>query len=356
MSNYTTDVFSDDAFSDIAMLTAINEVEHVPGRAGELVFATEGVGQGVAVLKVAIEIKGETLELIPTSQRSAPSPVQGRPDKASLIEFSIPQIKLEDTITAASLQNLREFGTANTPVSAAMALSRALQKLARRHDLTLEHHRLGALCGTITDADGSTLVDLFSAFGILNSDGFAAPESFNFDLDSTGTGFLDAIRIKCQAVTRSMHRLAKTTIPPEAMTWAFCGDEFFDKLVSHPSVKEVWDGLGSAEAITRRGGNYAFGAFEVGGIIFENYRGTDDGTTIAIADDECRFFLAGMPGLYAEYFAPADFMETVNTIGLPRYAKAAIDQQFQQFASIHTQQNPLPICLRPRTLMRGTVA
>ena len=39
------------------------------------------------------------------------------------------------------------------------------------------------------------------------------------------------------------------------------------------------------------------------------------------------FFPVGVPGLFRQYNAPADFVETANTIGLPRYAKQAVDQQ-----------------------------
>ena len=78
-----------------------------------------------------------------------------------------------------------------------------------RHDLTIEHHRLGAIKGVITDADGSPLTDLFSVFGILNSEGYALPETINFHLDTAGTGFADALRIKCQNVTRLMKTAAR---------------------------------------------------------------------------------------------------------------------------------------------------
>jgi hypothetical protein len=49
----------------------------------------------------------------------------------------------------------------------------------------------------------------------------------------------------------------------------------------------------------------------------------------------------------------ADFVETANTIGLPRYAKQAVDQQFARWVMLHVQSNPLPICTRPRVLIKG---
>jgi Phage major capsid protein E len=64
-------------------------------------------------------------------------------------------------------------------------------------------------------------------------------------------------------------------------------------------------------------------------------------------------FPVGVPGLFRQYNAPADFVETANTIGLPRYAKQAVDQQFARWVMLHVQSNPLPICTRPRVLIKG---
>lgn len=336
----------EDAFSVTTLTEAINEIDHIPGRAGELGFS--GISEGVPTTSVAIESLAESLSVIPTSLRGAPPPTE-TVDKRKLLYLAIPHIPLEDTIQADSVQNVRAFGT-NEPVPFEDVVNRQMGKMARRHDLTIESHRLGALCGVIKDADGSVLTDLFAEFEILNSDGLAAPEDFSFPLDDWAVIFANDIRVKCQAVQRFMRRKARTIIPSSAKVWAFCGDAFFDKLITHPSVRGVYDGYAAAKAAL--GDNYAFGVFEFGGIFFENYQGTDDGTTVAIASDECRFFFTGVPDIYAEYFAPANFAEAVNTIGLPRYAKLAFGK-FNRFVELHTQQNPLPICLRPQTLCRG---
>jgi hypothetical protein len=66
-----------------------------------------------------------------------------------------------------------------------------------------------------------------------------------------------------------------------------------------------------------------------------------------------RFFSVGVPGLFRQYNAPADFVETANTIGLLRYAKQAVDQQFARWVMLHVQSNPLPICTRARGLIKG---
>ena len=38
---------------------------------------------------------------------------------------------------------------------------------------------------------------------------------------------------------------------------------------------------------------------------------------------------------------------------LPRYGKQAADQQFARWVMLHVQSNPLPICTRPRVLIKG---
>ena len=353
------DIFNDDAFSLVSMVKAINEIDNIPGRAGELAFA--GVGEGVSTTTVAIESKSEELALIQTSPRGAPAP-QESDDKAKVFNLTIPQVKDESTIAASSIQNVREFGSTNQLRGAQSVVNGRMAKITRKLDLTLEHHRLGALKGIIRDADGSVLKNLYTDFGV------SAPTDFDWSLLSeygSDAAFEDSVRTKCHEVSRYMRRNAKMVIPSTARTWAFVGDNFMDKLVEHPSVKAVASGWSRAEQLL--GQNYADGVFYFGGIFFENYAGTDDVTgeevsdgdldgKVGIATDEARFFLTGVPGLYAEYFAPGDFFDTVNTIGLPRYARMAMDTQFQRWVKLHVQTNPLPLCLRPRTLVRGVSA
>lgn len=337
------DIFTDDAFSLVTLTAVINNQDFVPGRAGELAFA--GTAEGVNTTTVAIESIGGSLSLVQTSPRGGPAP-QEQQDKGTLRSLSIPQVKLEDTITAAQLQNTRQLGSNNTLRGARTVIDGQIRKMNQRFDLTLEHHRLGALKGIILDADGSTLMNLFTEFGV------SAPADVDFSdaFDSTSEGDLETLRGVAQRVTRTVKRNIKATWPGSARLHAFCGDNFFDGLIE--STKGIYDGWSAAER--RLGANYAHGVFEFAGILWENYQGTDDNTTVAINSNEAQFFVQGVPGLYAEYYAPGDFFESVNTIGLPRYAKIAQKDNFNRALGLHVQMNPLPLCLRPQTLVKGT--
>lgn len=336
------DIFNDDAFSLTSLTAMINEIDYVPGRAGELAFA--GVSEGINTYSAAIERVGTALSLVRTSARGGPAPKEND-DKGTLRSVTVPHIKLEATIQAASVQGVRELGSTDVVRSVQSVINSRMRKMTGRFDMTLEFHRLGALRGIIYDSDGTTvLTNLFDLFGI------AAPSDINFQL-TTGT---TDVRAKCAEVIRRMKRNIKLAWPGSAKVHAFCGDSFFDTLINHANVKAAYQNWNAAAAAL--GNSFVHDLFPFGGITFENYQGTDDNTTVAIATDECRFFVTGVPGLYEEYYAPADFMETVNTIGLPRYAKVAPDQRFNQYVELHTQMNPLPLCLRPQTLIKGTKA
>jgi hypothetical protein len=44
---------------------------------------------------------------------------------------------------------------------------------------------------------------------------------------------------------------------------------------------------------------------------------------------------------------------TRTSIRWPRSIQQAIDQQFARWVMLHVQSNPLPICTRPRVLIKG---
>ncbi|MEL6219460.1 MAG: major capsid protein [Pseudomonadota bacterium] len=343
------DIMSDDAFGAITLTNSFMERDHVPGRAGELVFA--GIGEGIDTDTVVIEVGTETLSVIPTRERGAPAQPETR-ERRKLHSMVVPHIPLDDRIKASEVRNVRQMGQTEAVQTVQQKLGMGLGKMGRRHDLTIENLRMGALLGRIPDADGTVLVNLFSTFGVTQ------PTAVSFELDVAAT----EIRGICQQVRRTMMKNAKTTIPASARIWAFAGDTFFDALIDHPNVKGVYDGY--AQAARRLGDDYTYDVFEFGGIFFENYRGTDnaDGSSntesgggVGIAPDECRFFWTGVPGLYGEYYSPGDFVDTVGSVGLPRYASVALDPLHGRFIDVHTEQNPLPICMRPKTLLRGTL-
>lgn len=338
----TLDIFNSDAFGLVSMTAAINKMDFVPGRAGDLVFA--GIGEGITTTTAMMEEYAETLSLLSTKPRGAPA-AQNAAIKRVVRSVPVPHIPEDDTITAAEVQNVRAFGSDSELQGVQAVVNQRLSRMTKKMDLTLENLRLGALKGVVKDADGSTLVSMFTLFNV------SQQGDINF---ATGTDATD-IRGKCASVIRAIKREVKAPWPNGARVHALCSDGFFDALLKHPNVKGVYDGYAAAER--RLGESYVHGIFEFGGIFFENYQGTDDNSTVTIASNEYIAFPVGVPGVFAEYYAPGDFMETVNTVGLPRYAKLVPDPSgLNRSVIIHGQMNPLPVCLRPRVLIKGSTS
>ena len=333
----TLDIFNNDAFSVVSLTDAINKLPYVPGQAGRLGLFEES---GVSTTTIMLEEIDGSLSLIPTTPRGAPA-VQNKVNKRKARSLAVPHLTLEDTILADEVQNRNSFGQPDALASVQTVVSNRLRDMTKWHDITLEHLRIGAIKGQILDADGSTvLYDLFSEFGV------SQQSEIDFDLDNASPAS-GAVKKKCHDITRKIaDELGGASFN---YIHAFCSATFFDDLTTHPEVVESYRRY-QESSFLRTG--QARKAVEYAGIVFEEYYGGNSGGNF-IPTDKAHFFPVGTPGLFRQYNAPADFVETVNSLGLPRYAKQAVDQEFGRWVKLHTQSNPLPICTRPRVLLKA---
>jgi len=328
------DFLNNDAFSETTLTEAINSIDPVPGRAGELVF--EGIGRGIATTTATFESQDGSLSLIKTSKRGENGQQNTTGDR-KIAALPVPHVQLDDTVRADEIQNVRAFGRTDTLAGPQAVINQRLAEMALKHDLTAENLRMGALSGSIKDADGTELANLFSVFGVTQE------AEFDLNLDSATTD----VRTICAQIVRKMKANLRTAVGTSFRPWAFVGDNLFDALINHPSVKGAYDGYAAAER--RLGESYAHGVFEFGGIFWENYAGS---AGVGVDADKAVLFPTGVPGVYAEYYAPADTIAAANSIGLPRYARTYATPNGKAVV-LETQQNPLPVCLRPKALLRA---
>jgi len=330
--------FATDAFNMVALTAAINKIPNLYGRVEQLgLMLTEGV----RTRTILIEEMSGVLNLLPTMPIGAPGSL-GTQGKRRVRSFVIPHIPHDDVVLPEEVQGIRSFGSENEVEALSNLIARKLQNMRNKHAITLEHLRMGALKGVILDADGSTLYDLYSEFGI-------SPKAVNFALTTNTTEVL----LKVLEVKRHI----EDNLKGEFMTgiMCLCSQGFFDALTTHAKVKEAYARWQQGQILfSDNRTNFSFG-----GIVFEEYRGqaTDAAGNVRkfVADDEAHFFPLGTAMTFRTYFAPADFNETANTLGLPLYAKQA-PRKFERGTDVHTQSNPLPICLRPEVLVKGTKA
>jgi hypothetical protein len=288
---------------------------------------------------VSFEKKENTLSLIQTTPRGAPLE-QGGPSKRDMRSFRTSRIAKSDTVTAAEVQGIRAMGSESELQSVEAEVADRQAKLQDDVELTFEHMRLGAIQGIVLDADGSTLVDWFDEWDI------SAPSAIDFNLDSSSTN----VRKLCHDVVRDMGRAAGGAFTPSTVVHALAGDDFFDAFVTHTNVEKFYLNQPAAQSQTQ---NLAWQSFGFGGIVWHNYRGTDDESAIAVAADEVKFFPVGARGIFQAVFSPGEMFDYVNTPGLPFYSLLVRDQERNMWAKPEVYSYPLFVCTHPAVLLKG---
>ncbi len=335
----TLDIFKTDAFTARALTASINAREYLPGYIGRMGLFE---ARPVATTGVWVEERGDELTLVPNTPRGgSPELLSQAARKRTARSFQTLHLPKVDRITADEIQDVRAFGSETELQTMQMIVNERMEQLARDIDLTLEHLMLGCIKGTIVDADGSTIYNLFTEFGV------SQESEVDFDLDNAlATTETGALRQVCTDAVRTITRNCSGGLPQQIV--GLCGDAFWDDLVNHPEVRGTY--LNTMMASDLRGGT-AWGEMTYGGIRFVNYRGTDDGTTHLCHTDKVYLFPVGVPGLFVMHFAPSNRIRT-SYLGAPFYAYQFVDPQ-ERFVDVEVQSNPLPLCTKPKVLMLG---
>lgn len=329
------DILNDDAFSLSQLTLALNDLKHVPGRIGELGLFSE---QGIATTSVSIERVGQTVKLVASAPRGSAGQTQSQ-EKRNLRSFNIVHLPQYDAIVADEIQNLRAFGS-ETEVQTMQALVNGKMEVMKTNlDVTIEFQRFGAIKGQVLDADGSTvLLDLYQEFNTSQQ-----TVDMGLDVDTT------KVKQKCVEVQRSVEA-ALGGLRYSGLR-AMCSETYFDALVGHPAVEAAYDRWMSGEfKRTQQRDMNGGGGFWFGGIYWEEYRG-QVGNQKFIADGEAYLIPEGVPNLFKTYYGPADYFETVNTMGLPYYARQHMATNGKR-AELETQSNPLHLNTRPASVLR----
>lgn len=334
------DIFNDDAFSAVSMTAALKRVPYRPTFLGSLNLFTP---KPVRTVAVSVEQKNGKLSLIQTSERGAPLQ-EAHGARRDIRMFRTVRLAKGDTIFAHEIQGIRSFGSESELQQVQTEVAQRLASLNDDLELTLEKHRLGAIQGVLLDADNSQINDWYAEFGI------SKPAEIDFALGTAST----EVRTKCAQVIRAAMKASQGAwISGMTTMHALAGDEFFDALVSHKSVKESW--LNWQAAAELRGAN-AYEQFSFGGITFHNYRGTDDGTSIAIGANKAHFFPVGAPGVFEVAYSPAETFDFVNTPGQRSYALMVHDTARNAWVRPEVYSYPLHICTTPGMLQSARMA
>ncbi len=215
--------FEIDAFNVVSLTKAINILPNNYGRVRELNLFP---GRGVRTRTIIVEERNGVLNLLPTMPVGSPGTTD-RGGKRKVRSLAIPHIPHDDVILPDEYDGVRAFGTEGQIETLAQIMNDHQQRMRNKHAITLEYLRMGALKGIIADADASTLYNLYNEFEI-------TAKLIDFELDDSNTN----VRAKCLSVLRHI----EDNLKGEVMTGVrcLCSEGFFEALISHASVKEVY--------------------------------------------------------------------------------------------------------------------
>lgn len=330
----TLDIFNDDAFSVTGLTAAINqpaEGQAQPTRLDSL-FEEEGITSTA----VFIEREHDSLTLVPAKDRGAPAdPTTG--DRRDMIPFSTVHLPTRATIMADEVQGIRSFGSESELETVQGRVAKRLDKMRRRLDATIRYQRIGAVTGKVYDADGTrVLLDLHAAFGI-------EEQTQALALSTSTTKLLNSIN--------AAKRKAEDVVGGSGVItgWlGIAGRNFFDAFVTHDNVEKAYDRWNDGQFL-RDGG---WPGFMFGGVSWEEFYGKVGDVTF-IDPDVAYLIPMGVDGMFITRFAPANYMETVNTEGLPYYASQEL-LRHNKGIDLEAQSNPLSLVTMPRAIIKLT--
>lgn len=332
-------IFDQDAFSVVEFNeNVVEKVDYKPNLLGSLGLFTPVYSRSRVM---AIAKKERSFSLIPTSELGAP-PAELVPQGSDVRTFSMKRLAKGSSIYAYELQGITALPLDEQVKDVQKEVADRTAQITDEMELTWEHMRLGAVLGTVYDADNtSVLNNWFTEWGV------AAPSEIAFALGTTTTDVRKIVR----DLKRTMQKAAKGLWTPSTKIGALCGDTFFDKLVSHSAYKETRINTNNSMQLE---GIEGYSAIEWEGVTWINYRGTDDDTSLSIPADKAKFFPIGARGAFQVGWAPAEFFPYVNQRGKPLTGLILPDPSGRDaFRRVELYSYPLFICTRPDMLLTG---
>ena len=323
-------IFQNDHFKVATMTDVLNLVPYVPGRLRQLIRFNE---TNVYRPTVALEYRAGHLGVLKTYARGSGQGDIITPDKRSLRSFNIPHLPARATVMPDDLPDIRAFGTADGRVAVQQVVEDRMRQMRQDMELTMERWTAGLLKGRILDSDNSVLLDLFAEYNV-------TPEEFEIDL--SGSGSYTVRRMVAEITRYIQDKLGASTY---SYLHFLCGDQFYDNLVNSQELLTAYNRPGEGAFLRQL---HVRDAVQFAGCVFENYRGAVAGNDF-VASDEAIPVPMGVPGLFKQYYGPADTMSAVGRPG-QRFVVTRETMKHDTGLELRGQTNTLMLVTRPSVL------
>tara|TARA_R110002153_G_scaffold53726_2_gene149556 strand:+ start:4019 stop:5041 length:1023 start_codon:yes stop_codon:yes gene_type:complete len=231
-------------------------------------------------------------------------------DEQSQIEyFRIPFFPLDKLAKPQDVQDLREYGEANTPASVERRVEKNIARIRRSHDFLRRSAMYACLKGNTyaSGLAGSQYVKNYaSVFGV------------TADVFTGGINFTDAAADPALYVEKNCREHITDNAKDNASNYsvvALCGSGFFNSMIHHPLVQAAYSQYSSREEVLRNrlGGDIVGRLFEHKGVLYI------EDVSKQIARDEAFVLPQGISDMFQMHYAPSDTIEGANMTAEPLY-------------------------------------
>jgi hypothetical protein len=310
---------------------------------GTPLWGESGIDQ--TTVMVDIHNRGQ-INIIPASARGSPAPKQTG-DSRDIKPLPTFRHALGDYITADQFQNVRKLGTVDQLDVFEEKLYERLDDLNWKQWQTTEYLRWAALRGDVMQP--GTTQPLYNTYDLMGE----TQQVVNFHISGTSG---DPI----QDATNAILDYAQLNAfgEPIQKYAVFCSPSFHDNLQKNTAFRDAFKYFSGMPNPNRELLRTPFEFKdmiyfrELGRASFMNADGTRTTTTF-IPDGEAIAVPLGTRQVFRTYYAPADYIETVNTIGQRLYAKTKV-MDMDRGIEVETVSQQLNVALKPRLVIRCT--
>lgn len=322
----------------------ILNLDNQAGLVGGLnLFRTQGISQTAVVFDKSMN----DTTLLPQVSRRGRETTKGNDRKVETFSLPLAYFKHSDYITPEDIQGWRMPGTADGEESLARVRVQKLADMRAQVEQSLEYMKLQAIKGITSTPDGVVLADMFTEFGI-------AQTTIDFDLGDATTD----VNAKISELKRSLQTNLKTGGVIRGINVVVDAD-FFDKLVSHPQIRQAYLYYASQRDVNRESTNQfmSWGSvdqFTYKGVTFMTYDHVfklPDGSTEAAVAANTGHVIPVVNDLFRGYYGPSNKLGGANNVGREMFAYEFTDPK-DEFHEMQVETSPLFFATQPQVLIK----
>lgn len=291
-----------------------------------------------------------TTTLLPQVVRGTNASTQGKERNADTFALKLAYFKHADRLTNEDIQGWRVPGS-TTEETLGRATAEKMTDMRMAWDQTQEYMKLQALKGVFKTPDGTTVADMYSEFGISQT-------TIDFVLGTSTTNVDQKLRQLKSAIATSVKNGGSI-----AGVKVLVDPSFFDKLISHPNLKNAYLYYQNSGKQLNRDDLTSYmkwgimDSFPFRGVEFISYDATfnlpSGSTEVAFTTDTGIAFAEGVRDLFRGYTGPSAKLSEANQPGQEIFVRTYVDPK-DEFVEFEMEAAPLYFPTRPASLIKVT--